>query len=122
MVASTRRSGYTLTELMVTVAIMGTASSVGYLVMRKSFQAQFLLDAQNDIQQGAFTSFDTLTRLLRPATASSVVIDRYDTSQPPWSRITFDVASTGRTVTVYQIRGGRPSISARCRCSRACGA
>ncbi len=102
MVASTRRSGYTLTELMVTVAIMGTASSVGYLVMRKSFQAQFLLDAQNDIQQGAFTSFDTLTRLLRPATASSVVIDRYDTSQPPWSRITFDVASTGRTVTVYQ--------------------
>lgn len=102
MVKGARRCGHTLTELMMTVAIMGTASSIGYLVIRKSFQAQFLLDAQNDIQQGAFTSFDTLTRLLRPATASSIVIDRYDSSQPPWSRITFDVASTGRTITVYQ--------------------
>ncbi|MBI5596773.1 MAG: type II secretion system protein [Elusimicrobia bacterium] len=94
--------GYTLTELMVTVAITGTVSSVGWLVMQKSFQAQFMVDAQNEIQQGAFTSFDTLTRLLRPASASSIIIDRFDSSQPPWSRITFDIPSSGQTVSVYQ--------------------
>lgn len=94
--------GYTLTELIIVVAILGLVSSVGYVAMQKTIEAQLMADAQSSIQQGAFTSFDTISKLLRQASASSVVIDRFDTNQPPWSRIAFTVPSTGRTFNFSQ--------------------
>lgn len=97
-----RRGGYTLVELMLVVGIVGIISQVGYLVMLKTVQAQQMSDALATIQQGAFTTFDVASKMLRQASASSVVIDRLDASQPPWSRIRFTVPNTGKTVTFYQ--------------------
>jgi prepilin-type N-terminal cleavage/methylation domain-containing protein len=100
----TRNSrGYTLIELLMTVAIIGLISSTGAMVTQKTFQSQAMADALETIQQGAFISFDVINKLLRQATASSIVIDQYDANQPPWSRITFTNPNTAQTCTFYQI-------------------
>ncbi|MBI4422152.1 MAG: prepilin-type N-terminal cleavage/methylation domain-containing protein [Elusimicrobia bacterium] len=96
------RAGYTLTEMMVVVGIIGAVCSTSALVIQKTLQAQLAADALASIQSGAFTSFDLASRLLRQASAASVVIDRYDSSCPPWSRVTFTIPSSGKTVRLYQ--------------------
>ena len=97
-----RSKGYTLTEMMLVVAILGIVSSTTALVMQKTFQTQMMADALATIQQGAFTSFDVISKLLRQGSAASVVIDRFDANQPPWSRIAFSNPNTGRSFTFYQ--------------------
>lgn len=97
-----RSDGYTLAEVMLVVAILGIVSSTTALVMQKTFQSQMMADALATIQQGAFTSFDVISKLLRQGSAASVVIDRYDANQPPWSRIAFSNPNTGRSFTFYQ--------------------
>lgn len=95
-------AGYTLIESLVVVAIVGTVMTTGAVVIQKTLQAQASADALTSVQAGAFTSFDLASRLLRQASASSVVIDRYDASCPPWSRITFTIPSTNKTIRLYQ--------------------
>lgn len=94
--------GYTLTELTIVISILGIVSSIGYVAIQKTIESQAMADAQSSIQQGAFTSFDTISKLLRQASASSIVIDRLDTNQPPWSRIAFTVPATGRSFNFFQ--------------------
>lgn len=96
------RRGYTLVEVMIVVAILGIISTASALMIQKTIQAQAMADALTNIQQGAFTSYDVISKLLRQASASSVVIDRYDANQPPWSRITFTMPSTGATIQLSQ--------------------
>lgn len=97
-----RSDGYTLTEVMMVVAIMGIISSASALVMQKTFQTKMMADALSTIQEGAFTSFDVISKLLRQGSVASVVIDRLDANQPPWSRIAFSNPNTGRSFTFYQ--------------------
>ena len=94
--------GYTLIEVMMVVAILGIIGSVGALVTTKTIQSQMMADSLATIQQGAFTSFDVISKMLRQATASSVVIDSYDANQPPWSRVTFSIPNKSQTFTFYQ--------------------
>lgn len=96
------RGGYTLTEVMLVVAIIGIVGSTGALLTTKMLQAQAMADALSTIQSGAFTSFDVLSKMLRQAQADSIVIDRYDTNQPPWSRITFTMPSSSTSHSFYQ--------------------
>lgn len=95
-------AGYTLIELMMVVAIVGVVSSMGYLAMNKITRAQLMAESLSSIQQGAFTSFDTISKLLRQAGGSTVTIDRLDSDQPPWSRITFTNPNNGRSFSFYQ--------------------
>ncbi len=99
---SHKARGYTLIELMVVVGIMGAVGSMGAVVMQQAFRSQMMADALASIQQGAFNSFDTISRLLRQGSAASVVIDRYDSAQPPCSRITFTLPAANRTVSFSQ--------------------
>ncbi len=99
---SNSRRGYTLPELMVTVAILGIIGSVGSLLTTKIFQAQMMSGALLNIQNNAFATFDVVNKLLRQAQSSSIVIDQYDSNQPPWSRITFTIPNNPKTFTFYQ--------------------
>ncbi len=101
MVTGDRR-GYTLTEIMIVVAILGITSGSTALVLQKTVQVQMMADALTNIQQGAFTSYDVISKLLRQGSAASVIIDRYDANQPPWSRLTFTNPNTGATISVSQ--------------------
>lgn len=95
-------NGYTLVEVMIVAAILGIVASVGALSLLKITQAHDLATTIGDIQQGAFTAFDVTSALLRQAQSSSVVIDQYDPSEPPWSRITFSIPNSSMTFTFYQ--------------------
>jgi len=97
--------GYTLTEVMVTVAILGGLATVAtpLLINMTNFWRQSL--ARNSIQQDVRASLDTIDRFSRQGMASTVVIDQAS-GQPPFSRITFNIMNStgtiGRSVSFYQ--------------------
>jgi prepilin-type N-terminal cleavage/methylation domain-containing protein len=82
------RAGYTLTELMMVVAIIGILATVvpGMLVQMQNFF--MMTSARYEIQRDARTTVDTVNRYLRQAVASTVILDA-DTGQGPFSRIRF---------------------------------
>lgn len=82
------RRGYTLTEMMMVVAIIGILATVGP-TMLTSMQNFFLMtSARYEIQRDARTTLDTVNRYLRQAVASTVVLDT-PAGQGPFSRIRF---------------------------------
>ena len=82
------RAGYTLTELMMVVAILGILSTVGPTLLI-SMQNFFLMtSARYEIQRDARTTLDTVNRYLRQAVASTVIMDT-PAGQGPFSRIRF---------------------------------
>lgn len=94
------RSGHTLPEMMVVVAILGILALVGPNLL-VGIQNFFLMtSARNDVQRDARASLDTINRFLRQAQSSTVLIDT-PANQGPYSRITFKVPD-GRTIQFAQ--------------------
>lgn len=95
------RKGYTITELMLTVAILATiaATSAPILVNLVNFWRQ--TTARNEIERDVRVSLDMINRMLRQAQAATVNIDRFNTSQPPYSRIRFTTEGN-QNVSFYQ--------------------
>jgi prepilin-type N-terminal cleavage/methylation domain-containing protein len=95
-----RTRGYTLTEMMVTVAILGILAAVAspLLVQVTNFWRQ--TTARNTIQRDVRASLDIIDRFCRQARAGTVVVDQI-TNQPPFSRITF-ASVQGQTISFYQ--------------------
>ncbi|MBI4054712.1 MAG: prepilin-type N-terminal cleavage/methylation domain-containing protein [Elusimicrobia bacterium] len=92
--------GYTLTELMLVVAILGVLAMIGpriYIGVTRFFR---LTQARVEIQREARGALDLINRNLRQARASMVVIDQIS-GQPPYSRIEFTQAG-GKTMKFYQ--------------------
>jgi len=94
------RSGYTLTEMMLAVAIIGVLALVAppLLVNMTNFWRQ--TGARSSIERDARVSLDVINRMLRQAQASTIVIDQVS-GQPSWSRISFTLAD-GRAMSFYQ--------------------
>lgn len=96
-----RAAGFTLAEMMVTVAILGIIFSLAPKVMIDTFKFFRLTIARSEIQRDARAALDLINRRLRQAKASTVVVDRLDVNQPPYSHVTFNTIS-GSTMTFYQ--------------------
>jgi len=92
--------GYTLPEMMVTVAIVGILAVVAapLLVNLTNFWKQ--TTARNEIQRDVRVSLEIIDRFTRQAQSGTVVVDQL-AGQPPYSRITF-TAIQGQTVSFYQ--------------------
>lgn len=92
--------GYTLTEAMISVAIVGgiAAASAPILVSVTNFWRQ--TTARADIERDVRVSLDTINRYVRQGRQDTVVIDQVS-GQPPWSRLTF-TTQTGQTLKFYQ--------------------
>lgn len=99
--------GYTLTEAMLTVAILGIVSTVAGNLMIQAQRYIRLTMARTAIQRDSRAALSSVNRELRQALASTVVIDQV-TGQPPQSRVTFQrYKPDGTTQTVCYYQQGR---------------
>lgn len=110
------RSGYSLVEVLMVVAIVGTISSIApqlFIQITRYFRQN---QARGEIQRDARGAFELIGRNMRQAQASTIVIDQL-TGQPPYSRVAFTKID-GRQLTyyqngtkLYQVSGGTKAIS-----------
>ena len=99
--ALAERRGYSLIELMLVVAIVGSIAMVGPRLMIQMTRFFRQNQARVDIQREARTVFDLMGRNLRQAQASTIVVDQLS-GQPPYSRVSF----TKRTSPVLRVSKG----------------
>ena len=92
--------GYTITELMIVVAILGIVSSVGPMLLINLQNFYLMTTARSEIERDARQSLDTMNRFIRQAIAGTVVIDT-PSGQGPYSRIRFNLVD-GRSVDFHQ--------------------
>ncbi|MDP3542934.1 MAG: type II secretion system protein [Elusimicrobiota bacterium] len=88
MMKLTNRRGYTLTEMMMVVAIIGILATVGPTMLTQMQNFFLMTSARYEIQRDARTTLDTVNRYMRQAVATTVVMDT-PAGQGPFSRIRF---------------------------------
>jgi len=82
------RGGYSLTEVLMVVAIVGALASIGPRLMINLQNFYILTTARNEIQRDARTVLDIVNRFMRQAKYRTIVIDS-PSGQGPYSRIRF---------------------------------
>ncbi|OGS12692.1 MAG: hypothetical protein A2234_03040 [Elusimicrobia bacterium RIFOXYA2_FULL_58_8] len=95
-----RKRGYTLVEVMMTVAIIGIVGGMAVPLLMNMTNFWRQTTARNAIQRDVRTSLDMINRFARQAKSSTVVIDAVS-GQPPCSRLTY-TSIQGETVVFYQ--------------------
>lgn len=95
------RSGYTLAEMMVAVAILGILALIAPPLMIGMQNFFLMTSARTETQRDARACLSEINRFLRQAQASTVVIDSA-ANQGPYSRITFSLLD-GRTMSFSQL-------------------
>ncbi len=94
------RAGYSLTEMLMVVAIIGILASVGSRVMLQVNRYFILTNTRADLQSEARAAMYVINRNLRQGSIGSITIDRA-ASQPFYSRLTF-TKITGNTMIFSQ--------------------
>ncbi|OGR57536.1 MAG: hypothetical protein A2X36_02740 [Elusimicrobia bacterium GWA2_69_24] len=97
---SPREGGYSLTEILMVVAIIGILAMVGPRLMIQMQNFYLLTTARSEIQRDARSALDTINRFLRQAKYRTIIIDT-PSGQGPYSRITFQHID-GRNFKFYQ--------------------
>jgi len=93
--------GHTLTEAVLTVAIVAILSSVAVPLLLTMTNFWRLTQARNVIQRDVRASLDMINRFTRQAKRGTIVLDRATGTQVPYSRITFTTVQ-GQTVSFWQ--------------------
>lgn len=96
-----RRGGYTLTEMLMVVAVIGVLATVGARILVQVNRYFIMTSTRAELQREARALMYVINRNLRQGTTASVVIDRANTSQPFYSRLTFTKIQ-GTTIRYYQ--------------------
>ena len=98
-----RNRGWTLTELMMVLAILGIIMA-GLSIMLVSFTRYWRLNtARTEIQRDARAALSLVNKNLREAKSSTVVIDQVS-GEPPWSRVSF-TSIDSISISYYQQSG-----------------
>lgn len=100
MVTPSRR-GYTVTELMLVVAILGILGTAGAQLLINVNRFFMMTTAKAELQREARAAMYLINRSLRQARSTTITVDRASTSQPFYSRITFTTIQ-GTTIRYYQ--------------------
>ena len=101
MVRARGRAGFTLTEAVITVAIVGILSSMSSILMIQANRYFLLSKARLDLQREARGLMYVITREVRQAKNSTIVLDRAATTQPFYSRISF-TTQQGASIVIWQ--------------------
>jgi len=95
-----KRKAFTLTEMMVTVAIMGILSTMGPTIFMNLHRFFLQHSARGEIQSEIRVMMDNMDRTIRQASVNSINVSQ-DSGQPPYSKIYFTTVD-GRTITYKQ--------------------
>ena len=95
------QKGFTLVELMIAVAIMGIISAVIAQLFTAGVRGWLFSNASILSNQQARTARNLIIKMTRNASASTVMIERYDADQPPLSMISFTDVK-GNNYAFYQ--------------------
>ena len=93
------RAGYSLTEMLLAVAIIGILATVGARIMLQVNRYFIMTNTRTDLQREARALMYVINRNLRQAQAGSIRIDTVP-GQPFYSRLTFTKIQ-GTTMTFY---------------------
>jgi len=94
------RRGYTLVEILITIAIMGVLAMFGPTLMTQITKFFVLSRAKLDLQQQARAAMYIITRELRQAQSNTITVDEVS-GQPYYSRIKFTKVQ-GAVITINQ--------------------
>lgn len=94
------RSGYTLTEMLMVVAIVGIVASVGARILLQVNRYFIMTNTRVELQREARAIMYIINRNLRQSSTSSLLVDRA-ANQPFYSRLTFTKVQ-GTTMQFYQ--------------------
>lgn len=92
--------GFTLTEMMITVAILGVIAMVGPTTLKNITRFFRMNSARLETNREARGNMDRINKMLRQAYSSSIIISQ-ETNQPPYSSISFSTID-GRSIKYYQ--------------------
>ena len=92
-----KNKGFTLTEVMIVVAILGIVGSMGAVLLKNFTRYWRLNNARSSIQRDVRRCLSLMNRNLRQARATTVTIDQAS-GQPPWSRISFNTISDDQLI------------------------
>lgn len=84
-----KQKGLTLTELILTISILGIVFALGSQLLKHLHRLHLQLKARQEIQRDARNCLNLMNRFLREAKASSVKITRYNLLETQYSRIEF---------------------------------
>jgi Tfp pilus assembly protein PilW len=108
-------AGTTLIEAMVMLAAVAILAFAGAQLTIQVNRYFMFSTTRIDIQREARAVMYVITREIRQATANSIVINRANANQPPYSQITFDKGSTAMTfqqncAKLEQVTGGKTQV------------
>ncbi|MBI5597464.1 MAG: type II secretion system protein [Elusimicrobia bacterium] len=112
------RRGYSLVELLMVVAIIGTIAMVGPRLMIQLQNFYLLTTARAEIQRDARATIDVINRFLRQAKYSTIIIDT-PSGEGPYSRIRFTMIDDRAVefyqdgTKLYQVIDGTTSVTTR---------
>lgn len=95
-----RARGYSLPEVLMVVAIIGSIAMVGPRLMVQMQSFYLLTVARSEIQRDARATIDIINRFIRQGRYSTIHIDT-PSGEGPYSRIRFTMID-GRSVEFYQ--------------------
>jgi prepilin-type N-terminal cleavage/methylation domain-containing protein len=95
-----RNGGFTLTEIMITVAILGIVMMVGPNLLLSITRFSRLSRARIETQRSARIALNQINQSLRQASSSSITVSQ-ETGQPPLSSVSFSTVDN-RNMKFYQ--------------------
>jgi len=97
--------GMTLIELMISTALIAILVAGFGLLLTGGWRMWFVQDARVEIERSAGAINETIMSMISQAQASSVVLSRYNSVQPPYSKVDV-IRETGtgtENISFYQV-------------------
>jgi len=87
------RQGFSFPEVLMTVLILSILAVAGTSLISNVFKMWRLTQARTEAQRDSRTVINLMSQFLKQASAQTVVVDRFKSSEPFYSRISFSTVT-----------------------------